>query len=259
MLAAFTPLPTADSDEPMPVSSPRAAAASAGGDVLDVTVRQVFAQRLAHLQRILAGDERVARVQVETQIGRVEIVEQPRHEVDVARVRAVGLDIDHDAVVLGPGEALPVVVAGNAEDLLQRHPRRFHRAVDRVDHRTAQFRREADRLLHVLHAEGRAVGPHHRVGAVDLARFQVEALEVLPQRPRVGLKRNGRVIAEGLEEILAVDDGEFDVPHAEGGDLFAGGLETLAQRPPVVGVDANLNHAEVPGKKGSVQSKRFSL
>ena len=228
-------------------------AAGRGGqgrrDVLDVAVRKVLAQGLAELQRVLASDERIARVEVEAEVRRVEVFEQPRHEVEVARIRAVGLDVDDHAVVLGPGEALPVVVAGNAEDLLERQARGLEGPVNRIDHRAAQFGGEADRLLHVLHAEGRTVGAHHGVGAVDLRDFQAELLQVLSQGPWIGLERDGRVVAQGLKEVLAVDHGKFDVPHAQGGNLLAGGFETLAQRPPVVGVDSNLDHGKAPGKK----------
>ena len=144
-------------------------------------MRQVLPQGLAELQRILAGDEGVARVEVEAEVRRAEALEEPRHEFEIARIRPVGLDVNDHVVVLGPGEALAVVVARDAEDFLERQPWRLEGPVDRIDHRAAEFRREANRLLHVLHAEGRAVGAHHRVRAVDLGDFQAEFLQVLPQ------------------------------------------------------------------------------
>jgi len=70
---------------------------------------------------------------------RLEVLEEVLHELDVVGVGAVGLDVDDDLVVLGPGEALAVIVAGDAEDLLARHAGRLEGAVHGIYHRAAQL------------------------------------------------------------------------------------------------------------------------
>ena len=147
------------------------------------------------------------------------------------------LDVDDDLVVLGPGEALAVVVAGDAEDLLARQAGDLEGAVHGVHHRAAEFGGEADGLRDVLHAKGRAVGPHHRVGAVNLRDRQAQLVQEPAQGAGVGLERDARVVAQGGDEVLAVDGGELDVLEASGGDLLAGGFEANAQGPPIVGVN----------------------
>ena len=79
--------------------------------------------------------------------------EEPLEEVAVRGVGAVGLDVDADAVVRGPGQALAVVVAGDAEDLVVAQPRSLERSVGRVDVGAADLGREPDGLLDVGDAE----------------------------------------------------------------------------------------------------------
>lgn len=62
------------------------------------------------------------------------------------------LDIHDDAVILGPGEDLPVVVAGDPEDLFAGEALDLERAIDRIDHRAVNLRREPNRLLNVRNA-----------------------------------------------------------------------------------------------------------
>ena len=148
-----------------------------------------------------------------------------------------------DLVVLGPREALAVVVAGDAEDLLARQAGRLERAVHGIHHRAAQFGGEADGLRHILHPERRAVRPHHRVGAVNLRDLQAELVQEAADGARVGLQGDARIIAQGGDEVLAVDGAELDVLQAGRGDFLAGGFKANAQGPPIVGVYSQVNHA----------------
>lgn len=116
-------------------------------------------------------------------------------------------------------EALPVVVAGDAEDLLAGEPGGFEGAVHGVHHGAAQLGGEADGLLHILHAEGGAVGAHHGIGAVNLGDIETLFVEVTAQRARVGLERDAGIVAERLDEVLAVDDGDLAMALADGKPL----------------------------------------
>ena len=139
---------------------------------------------------------------------------QPLHEIAVGGVRPVGLDVDDDLVVLGPGEALLVVLAGDAEDLFVGVAFGLGGAVGGVDDGAAQFGREADRLLDVLHAEGRAFRSHQRKGGVDLGDPQSLLVQEPPQRAGVRLQRDGRFVSQAVDEILPVDHPELDVRQA---------------------------------------------
>ena len=66
--------------------------------------------------------------------------------------------------------------------------------------------------------------------------MQAELVQEAAERARVGLERDARVVAQGGDEVLAVDGGELDVFEAGGGDLLAGAFEADAQGPPIVGV-----------------------
>ena len=71
MFSAFTPSPIAHWLTAIPVRSPRAAAASDSADVLDVDMAHFAFEPLQEGHRVLTGDERVARVHVHSQAGRV--------------------------------------------------------------------------------------------------------------------------------------------------------------------------------------------
>ena len=103
----------------------------------------------------------------------------------------------------------------------------------------------------VLDAEGRAVGAHHRVGAVNLGDPEAELVQEAAEGAGVGLEGDARVVAEGGDEVLAVDGAELDVLEAGGGDFLAGGFEANAQGPPVVGVNSYVNHGDVVVRGGA--------
>jgi hypothetical protein len=63
------------------------------------------------------------------------------------------------------------------------------------------------------------------------------------QGARIGLERDPRVVAEGGDEVLAVDGGELDVFEAGGGNLLAGGFKANAEGTIIVGVNTYLNYA----------------
>src|ERR1039458_2839371 len=228
-------------------------------DILDVAMADVGAQGFEVIERVVAGDESVPGVEVALQVFGLEVLEEVVHELEVVGVGTMRLDVDDDLVVLGPGEALAVIVAGDAEDFLARHAWRLERAIDGIDHRAAEFGGEADGLRHILHAEGRAVGPHHRVGTINLRDLEAELVREAADGARVGLQGDARIIAQGGDEVLAVDGAELDVLEAGGGDLLAGGFEANAEGPPVNGVYSYLNHAVVlcltPGNVKAVQER----
>ena len=84
-------------------------------------------------------------------------------------------------------------------------------AVGGIDDGAADLGGETDGLLDVLHAEGRSVRAHQREGAVDLRHLQALGVEVLLEPAGIGLERDGRVVAQALHEVLAVDHAELDV------------------------------------------------
>jgi hypothetical protein len=63
----------------------------------------VRTEPLEIIQRIVAGDEGIAGVEVEPQVRGVEVAEEPLQEVAIGGVGAVSLDVDAYAVVIGPG------------------------------------------------------------------------------------------------------------------------------------------------------------
>jgi len=83
---------------------------------------------------------------------------------------------------------------------------------------------------------------HHRIRAIDLRDLQAQVVQELAHRARVGLQGNARIVPQGLNEILAVDYRKLDVLHPQRSDFPANGLETLAQGPPIVGVQADVDH-----------------
>ena len=168
MFSAFTPPPTCTSELPMPVSSPRAAAASAGLTSLMWQCTTYFLSAFRVLDRVVPRDERVPCIEVAPQVFRFEMLEEVLHELEVVRVRPVRLDVDGHLVVLRPGEALAIIVTGHAKDFLPGHARRLKGAIDCIHHRATQLRRKPDGLSDILDAKGGTVRPHHRVGTVDL-------------------------------------------------------------------------------------------
>ena len=102
-----------------------------------------------------------------------------------------------------------------------------------------------DSSLDVLDAESGAIGAHEGIGAVDLRDLEAELVREAADGARVGLQGDAGVVAEGGDEVLAVDGAELDVFEAGGGDLFAGGFEANAEGSPVIGVNAYVNHAAV--------------
>src|ERR1035441_905187 len=113
-------------------------------DILDVAMADVGAQGFEVIERVVAGDEGVAGVEVALEVFGLEVLEEVVHELEVVGVGTVRLDVDDDLVVLGPREALAVIVAGDAEDFLAREAGYLKCPVHRIDHRAAHLRGEAD-------------------------------------------------------------------------------------------------------------------
>src|ERR1035438_468726 len=84
-----------------------------------------YSQRLEVVERVVARDKCVPRVEVAPQILGVEVLEEVLHELDVIGIGTVRLDVDDDLVVLGPPKALGVVIASDTEDLLARQAGRL--------------------------------------------------------------------------------------------------------------------------------------
>ena len=79
MFSAFTPSPSAQWLTAMPVCLPRVAAASDWRNVLHVYVVHPLVEPAQERHRVLAGDERVARVEVHPQVGAIAEIEHPGH------------------------------------------------------------------------------------------------------------------------------------------------------------------------------------
>ena len=83
------------------------------GNVLDVDVAHPVDEPRQERHRVLAGDERVARVHVHPQVGAVAEVEHPGHELGLGGEVAVRLDVDDDLVGLGHLDDLLVARASS--------------------------------------------------------------------------------------------------------------------------------------------------
>jgi hypothetical protein len=108
-----------------------------GADILNMAMGDVGPEGLQVIERIMAGDERVAGIEIDSQVLGIEMTEQPLHEPDVIRIGPVRFHVDDDIVILSPGQTLPVVVARDPEYLFAGEPRRLERAIHRIDHGTA--------------------------------------------------------------------------------------------------------------------------
>jgi hypothetical protein len=78
----------------IPVSWPRAASASEADDVLDVDVLDARQEAPQERDRIVAGDEGVAGVEVEAEVGAVAEAEHLLQHVGLGGEVAVDLDVD---------------------------------------------------------------------------------------------------------------------------------------------------------------------
>ena len=163
-------------------------------DVLDVDVAKIAAKSLQVFQRIATGNEGVAGIEVQPEVFGVKMGKQAIHEIAVGGVWPVRLHVEDDVVVFGPGEALLVVLARDMEDLVVAVAFGLEGAVGGVDDRAAHVGGEADGLLHVLHAERRALRPHQRKCAVDLRYAEPLLIQVASQRgDSIATRRPGRI------------------------------------------------------------------
>ena len=142
-------------------------------DVLDVHVLDLVEEALGELDRVVAGDERVAGVEVEPQVRRVAAVGQhlleplgPRREV------AVHLDRDDDLVRLGDADDLAIGASHQVQRLAVAEALRLVQAVGGRDARAAGERGPGDRLLDVRDADAHAVLARQRVRGVDLGELR---------------------------------------------------------------------------------------
>ncbi len=101
MFSAFTPSPMAQWLTAMPVSSPRAAAARSALTSFICTWLTRLDEALEERNRILPGDERVPRIHIHAQVGRIHERQHLAHEFRIRGVVPVRLDVDDDVVRFG--------------------------------------------------------------------------------------------------------------------------------------------------------------
>ena len=108
-------------------------------DILDVSMDQVLAKLPAVLERIVPRDKVIARVEIELQVFRIKVVEQPLHELAVVSVWTMRFHGNHHSVVLRPRKALPIIVTRDPKDLFARQSLDLKSPVGRVNAGALQF------------------------------------------------------------------------------------------------------------------------
>ncbi len=141
-------------------------------NVLDVAMGQLVPKPLEELDRVLPGDERVACVEIQSEVGRIEEAEDSFHRVRVGRVGSMRLDVDDNLVPLGPFQHDPVVLLHEGHDLLVGVSGGLARAIGGVHAGAADGFGELDRASGVADAAVLPFGRGHRIRRIELRHLQ---------------------------------------------------------------------------------------
>ena len=121
-------------------------------DVLDVHVTDPLDELLEEGNRVLARDERVARVHVHAEIGAVAEGQHLGHHLGLGGEVAVRLDVDGNLMRLGDLDDLRVAALHHLHCFAVAHALRRLHSVCRVHTGTSDQVSPLDRLHHVGHA-----------------------------------------------------------------------------------------------------------
>ena len=121
---------------------------------------------LAKGDGVLAGDEAVARIEVQAQIGRIAEGQHLRQAIRIGRKIAVNLDIDRDLVGLGHSQDLAIAAFHEFQGFVVGQVFRLVQSVGRGDPRAAGQLGPRNRLENVGHAVERAIAAGERKGGV---------------------------------------------------------------------------------------------